>query len=118
MTDKVRLLMSFRARLILLLASFLLLTIALVLLLDNWAAKRANVEIDRQNTQTTAALNDLIGDFAQAINLAQSNLDKEDYLYQTIKPGQLPEAVEHILVADSEGRVKDSTLREKINDFI
>jgi signal transduction histidine kinase len=118
MTDKVRLLMSFRARLILLLASFLLLTIVLVILLDNWAAKRANIEIERQNAETTAALNDLIGDFAQAINLAQSNLDKSDYLYETIKPGQLPDAVEHILVTDSEGRVKDSTLREKINDFI
>jgi signal transduction histidine kinase len=118
MTDKVRLLMSFRARLILLLASFLLLTIALVLLLDNWAAKRTNIEIDRQNQEITAANNDLIGDFAQAINLAQGNLDKEDYLYQTIKPGQLPLAIEHILVTDSEGRVKDSTLREKINEFI
>ena len=118
MSDKVRLLMSFRARLILLLASFLLLTIALVILLDSWAAKRANVEIDRQNKQVTAALNDLIGDFAQAINLAQGNLDKEDYLYQTTSPSQLPQAIEHILVTDSEGRVKDSTLPEKINQFI
>ena len=118
MTDKVRLLMSFRARLILLLASFLLLTIVLVILLDNWAAKRANIEIERQNQQVTASVNSLIGDFAQAINFAQSNLDKPDYLYETIKPGQLPEAVEHILVTDSEGRVKDSTLREKINDYI
>ena len=118
MSDKVRFLMSFRARLILLLASFLLLTIALVILLDNWAAKRANVEIDRQNQQVTAALNDLIGDFAQAINLAQQNLDKEDFLYQTIKPDQMPPAIEHIMVTDSEGKVKDSTLREKINDYI
>ncbi|MFL6213470.1 MAG: ATP-binding protein [Blastocatellia bacterium] len=118
MTDKVRLLMSFRARLILLLASFLLLTIALVILLDNWAAKRTNIEIDRQNKEITSSVNSLVGDFAQAINLAQSNLDKEDYLYQTIKPGQLPEAVEHILVADNEGKVKDSTLPEKINQYI
>jgi signal transduction histidine kinase len=118
MSDKVRFLMSFRARLILLLASFLLLTIALVILLDNWAAKRADAEIDRQSKQVTAAVNDLIGDFYQAINLAQQNLDKDEYLYQTVKPGQMPPAVEHILVADSEGKVKDSTLREKINDYI
>src|SRR5581483_4977298 len=118
MSDKVRFLMSFRARLILLLASFLLLTIALVILLDNWAAKRANVEIERQNQQVTAAVNDLIGDFYQAVNLAQQNLDKEEYLYQTIKPGEMPQAIEHIMVADSEGKVKDSTLREKINEYI
>ncbi|HJQ24018.1 MAG TPA: ATP-binding protein [Blastocatellia bacterium] len=118
MSDKVRFLMSFRARLILLLASFLLLTIALVILLDNWAAKRANVEIDRQNQQVTAAVNDLIGDFYQAVNLAQQNLDNEEYLYQTIKPDQMPQAIEHILVADSEGKVKDSTLREMINQYI
>src|ERR1044071_2037034 len=118
MSDKVRLLMSFRARLILLLASFLLLTIALVILLDNWAAKRANVEIERQNQQVTAALNDLIGDFAQAINLAQQNLDKDEYLYQTTPPEQMPPAIEHIMVTDSDGKVKDSTLREKINDYI
>src|SRR6185436_2183607 len=103
MSDKVRFLMSFRARLI---------------LLDNWAAKRADAEIDRQSKQVTAAVNDLIGDFYQAVNLAQQNLDKEEYLYQTIKPGQMPPAVEHIMVADSEGKVKDSTLREKINDYI
>ena len=118
MSDKVRFLMSFRARLILLLASFLLLTIALVILLDNWAAKRANVEIERQNQQVTAAVNDLIGDFYQAVNLAQQNLDKEEYLYQTIKPGEMPQAIEHIMVADSEGKVKDSTLRDKINEYI
>jgi signal transduction histidine kinase len=102
----------------LLLASFLLLTIALVILLDHWAAKRAAVEIETQNQQVTAALNGLIGDFAQAINLAQGNLDKEEFLYQTIKPDELPEAVAHILVTDSEGKVKDSTLRDKINEYI
>src|SRR5438105_953964 len=118
MSDKVRFLMSFRARLMMLLASFLLLTIALVILLDKWAAKRADVEIERQNQQVTAAVNDLIGDFYQAINLAQQNLDKEEFLYQTIKPEQMPPAVEHIIVTDSEGKVKDSTLREKINNYI
>jgi len=118
MSDKVRLLMSFRARLILLLASFLLLTIALVILLDNWAAKRTNIEIDRQNQQVTASVNSLIGDFAQAVNLAMGNLYKEEYPYQTVKPDQLPEAIEHILVTDSEGKVKDSTLREMVNQYI
>src|SRR5205085_9424408 len=97
---------------------FLLLTIVLVILLDNWAAKRAAVDIDRQNQQVTAAVNDLIGDFYQAINFAQQNLDKEEYLYQTIKPDQMPPAIDHILVTDSEGKVKDSTLPEKINDYI
>ncbi len=118
MSDKVRLLMSFRARLILLLASFLLLTIALVILLDNWAAKRTNVEIGRQNQEIREEVNNLVGDFAQAINLAQQNLNKEDYLYQTIKPDQLPEAIEHIMVTDSEGKVKDGTLPEKIHQYI
>ena len=46
MSDKVRFLMSFRARLILLLASFLLMTMALVILLDNWARHRAHHEVE------------------------------------------------------------------------
>ena len=53
MSDKVKFLMSFRARLMLLLTSFLLLTSILVLALDNWARKRVERVIVTQTEQIT-----------------------------------------------------------------
>jgi hypothetical protein len=43
MSEKIKFFMSFRARLMLLLSSFLVLTIVLVLALDKWAQKRGTV---------------------------------------------------------------------------
>jgi signal transduction histidine kinase len=118
MSDKVKFLLTFRARLMLLLTGFLLLTIVLVFALDNWARKRADEELKRQTGQITNAVNNLIGDFAMAINLAQQNLDKGDYLYETIKPEDLPSAVKHIIVTDQFGKVKDTTAPDLANRYI
>src|SRR5258708_2774820 len=118
MNKRVRFHLSFRARLMLLLASFLILTVGLVVLLDNWAAKRADAEIERQSQQVTASVNDLIGDFTQAVNMAQQSLNKDEYIYQIVKPETLPPAVEHIIITDIDGKVHDSTLQEMINEYI
>ena len=74
MSDKVKFLMTFRARLMLLLTSFLLLTIALVLALDNWARKRAEEVISEQNKQVTESVNSGYDDFLEAMSLAQQAL--------------------------------------------
>jgi len=112
MSDKVRFLMSFRARLILLLASFLLLTIALVILLDNWARTRAHHEVAHQSREVKDAVNDGFGDFAEAIGIAVQNLSSEKFLYRKLEDGEitLPPTVEHIIVADKDGKVADSTV--------
>jgi signal transduction histidine kinase len=114
MIDKVRFLMSFRARLIMLLASFLLLTMALVILLDNWARKRAHHEVAKQSQEVKEAVNGGFGDFAEAIGIAIQNLSSEKFLYQKIEDSeiQLPRTVTHVIVADREGKVVDSTLPE------
>jgi hypothetical protein len=48
-SERVPLLMSFRGRLLILLTSFLLLTTVLVVLLDGWAQKRVNTDVQNQN---------------------------------------------------------------------
>lgn len=106
--------MSFRVRLMLLLASILLLTIVLVLALNKWAQKRAAEEVHQQSRQIKAAVNDGFSDFAEAMYIAIKNLNSERYLYQQIQAGELtlPDTVEHIIVADQYGNVKDTTLEE------
>lgn len=106
--------MSFRARLMLLLASFLLLTIVLVLLLDNWARTRAHREVEHQSREVKEAVNGGFGDFADAIGIAIQNLSSERFLYRKIEDGEirLPFTVEHIIVADKDGKVVDATVPE------
>jgi nitrogen fixation/metabolism regulation signal transduction histidine kinase len=115
MAENLRFFMSFRARLMLLLTSFLLLTIVLVLGLDKWAQKRADQEVAQQSEQVKDAVNDGFRDFAQAIGLAIKNLNSERYLYKQIQAGEikLPRSVEHIIVADEYGAVSDTTVEEK-----
>lgn len=106
--------MSFRARLMLLLSSFLVLTITVVLLLDTWAQKRAAEEVRRQSEQVKDAVNKGLSDFAEAIGMAIQNLDSERYLYKQIQDNDvdLPNTVEHIIVADEFGAVSDTTIED------
>ncbi len=118
MIDRVKLLSSFRGRLMLLLTSFLLLTIVLVLVLDRWAQKRATAELVRQNQQVKSAFNTSFGDFAQAVSLGLQSLSSDDYLYEVIGHVEMPSTLKDIIVADETGLVKDSTLRELIQQQI
>ena len=106
--------MSFRVRLILLLTSFLLLTIILVLALDKWAQKRAAQEVAQQSDQVKNAVNKGFSDFAQAEGMAIKNLNSDRYLYKQIQAGEidLPDTVEHIIVADQYGAVSDTTVEQ------
>lgn len=106
--------MSFRARLMLLLSSFLVLTIVLVLALDRWAQKRAAEEVRQQSEQVNAAVNKGFSDFAHAIGMAIENLNSERYLYKQIQDREvdLPDTVEHIIVADEFGAVSDTTIED------
>jgi signal transduction histidine kinase len=118
MIGGVKFLMSFRARLILLLTAFLLLTIVLVFALDQWAQRRIDAEVRRQNEQVKEVVNSSFGAFAQALSLALSNLATEDYLYEKVSPEELPPTIKHILIADEAGNVTDSTLRQVVNQLI
>jgi len=114
MSEKVKFFMSFRARLMLLLSSFLVLTIVLVLALDKWAQKRAAQEVAQQSDQVKEAVNGGFSDFATALHLAIKNLNSERYLYKQIQRGEikLPDTVEHIIVTDQYGAVSDTTLED------
>ena len=114
MSEKIKFFMSFRARLMLLLSSFLLLTIVLVLALDKWAQERAAQEVAQQSAQVNNAVNEGFSDFAEALYMAIKNLKSERYLYKQIQRGEikLPDTVEHIIVADEHGAVSDTTLEE------
>lgn len=115
MSENVKFFMSFRVRLMLLLTSFLLLTIVLVLALDKWAQKRAAEEVRQQSEQVKDAVNGTYSDLVEAIGMAIANLNSERYLYKQIEAGEikLPDTVEHIIVADEFGAVSDTSLEEK-----
>lgn len=118
MPERVKFLMSFRGRLMLLLTGFLVLTLALVLLLDRWAQRRATAELLRQNQQVKTAFNTSFGDFAQAVSLSLQSLSSESYLYQAIEHIDMPSTLKAIIIADEKGVVQDSTLRELMNQTI
>ncbi|HKG21923.1 MAG TPA: ATP-binding protein [Blastocatellia bacterium] len=115
MSDKVKFLMTFRARLMLLLTGFLLLTIVLVFALDNWARNRAEAEVEKRSNQVREAFNTSFGDFAQAVSLAIESFDQSSFLYDMVSPEELPPTVQHMIVAEEHGKVTDSTLRELID---
>ncbi|HSE97724.1 MAG TPA: ATP-binding protein [Blastocatellia bacterium] len=118
MSDKVKFLMTFRARLMLLLTSFLLLTIVLVIALDNWASKRAEEVIAEQNKQITDSVNSGYGDLAEAMSMALQSLDSDNYLYQVFGPEKMPRTVESITVTERDGKVSDSTVREIVDKYL
>jgi signal transduction histidine kinase len=104
--------LSFRARLIALWSFFLVLTTILVFAVDRQVEKRIKSDVDQQNKQVKDAVNNGFEDFAVAINLAQQSLNQESYLYQNLPA--VPPNIEHIIVADENGVVKDSTLKEMV----
>jgi signal transduction histidine kinase len=120
MTGKVNFLMTFRARLMMLLTAFLVLTISLVLVLDKWAQKRGAEEVALQSEKVKTAFNESFGDFAQAVSLAVKNLSTKTYLFDQLAAGEiwLPERVQHIIVADSRGLVIDSDVKDLVNQSI
>src|SRR5689334_171105 len=99
MANRARFLMSFRARLVVLVASSLALAIALVFTLDKVLQRRIDSEVAQQNLQVKEAVNSGFGDFARAISLAQGSLNNADtFLYEA--PQDVPPTVEHIIIAD------------------
>ena len=102
----------------LLLTSFLLLTLVLVLALDRWAQKRAADEVTRQSRQVKDAFNSSFGDFAQAMGLAVGSLSSEEYLYKTVPTIGMPPTVRDIIITDEAGKVTDSTLSELVDQSI
>ena len=118
MSDKVKFLTTFRARLILLLTSFLIITLALVFILDNWSRKLTEEAVEAHRNQVTDSLNIGYYDLALAINLATQSLESERYLYDSLGPGELPRTIENIVVTEESGKIRDCTLREKIDLFI
>jgi signal transduction histidine kinase len=115
MSENIKFFMSFRVRLMLLLTSFLLLTIVLVLALDKWAQRLAAEEVRQQSAEVKDAVNDTYSDLVKAIGMAIANLNSERYLYKQIEAGEikLPDTVEHIIVADEHGLVSDTSIEEK-----
>jgi nitrogen fixation/metabolism regulation signal transduction histidine kinase len=105
---------TFRARLMLLLTSFLLLTLVLVFAMDKWVQRRADAEVALQSSQIKDAVNSGYGDFLEAFGMAIESLKSERFLYDLIesKHFKLPKSVEHIIVTNRNGLVTDSTLRE------
>jgi len=113
MAQKTDILLSFRGRLILLWASFLIVTTILVFVIDRQVQNRIKSDVNDQNTQVKDAINSGFRDFASAISLAQQSLNKESYLFQY--PQEIPPNIEHIIITDDKGLVRDSTLRELID---
>ena len=110
--------MTFRARLMLLLTSFLLLTFVVVFLLDRWANERSDEAIKAQNRQIKAAVTSGYGDIARANNIAIQSLASEKFLYEEISRSELPPTVENILITDREGHVKDGTAPDMVGQFV
>jgi signal transduction histidine kinase len=118
MSKKVKFLTTFRARLMLLLTSFLVLTFIVVFLLDGWANRRADEVIEVQNRQIREAVNSGYGDIARAITIAIQSLTSEKFLYEEISRNELPQTIENIVITNREGHVKDSTYPDLIGQFI
>src|SRR5262245_39903518 len=116
MANEVKFLKTFRARLMLLLTACLLLTIAVVLVLDYLAQRAINKEIERQKQQVTDVFNEGFGDLAQAFFMGTESLRSSRLLYQIYTPEQIPKTIEVILVADKDGKVIDSSLPDLIDE--
>lgn len=116
MANEVTFLKTFRARLMMLLTACLLLTLVVVLVLDYLAQRRINQRIEDHKQQVTALFNEGFGDLAQAVAIGQQSLQSEKLLYQVYTRDEIPKTIEVILITDKDGRVKDSSLAELIDD--
>ena len=118
MPEKVPFLISFRGRLMLLLTSFLLLTVAIAFALDLWSHKRADAELVRQSDQVKNAFNSGFGDFAQAFSLGVQSLSSKKYLYEAVSKVHLPSTLKDIIIANEAGKVLDSTLPDLVHQYV
>ncbi|HLF83134.1 MAG TPA: HAMP domain-containing sensor histidine kinase [Blastocatellia bacterium] len=118
MFEPMKLFISFRGRLMLLMTAFLLLTVVLVLGLDRWAQKRVSAEVRTQNERVKEIVGVSLGAFSESLSVALQNLNTEEYLYNRIAPGELPPDIKHIVVAEKDGKIADSTDRELLNKRI
>src|SRR5262245_14441131 len=116
MPENIQFLKTFRARLVLLLAACLLLTIGVILALDYWAQRRINEEIEEQRKRVEEIFNGGYGDLMQAVSLATSSLGSTKYLYETISPTAMPRTVECIIIADKSGKIVDSTIEKFVKE--
>jgi signal transduction histidine kinase len=116
MTDKIKVLMTFRARLMLLLTACLLLTILIVFALDYWAQRRLNEEIDKQRQTVSEILTLGFADLMEAVSIATRALGSEDVIYNVVSPEEMPKTVEGIIIADKDGKVVDSSLKELLQN--
>ncbi len=96
----------------LLLTACLLLTIAIVFALDYWAQQRLNEEIDKHKVKVAEVFNSGFADLMQAVSIATRSLGSEDLIYNVVSQEDMPKTVEAIIVADKEGNVIDSSLKE------
>ena len=110
MTGKLRFLTGFRARLILLWSALLLATMLFVFAIDLKVENRISNDVESENKSVKLAISSGFGDFAKALSLAQQSLDSSSYLYES--SNAVPPTVEHIIIADERGMVKDSTLAD------
>lgn len=118
MSEPMKLFKSFRGRLMLLMTAFLLLTVALVFVLDRWAQKRVSVEVRNQNERVKEIVGVSLGAFAESLSMALQNLNTKEYLYNRIAPGELPPDIKHIIVAEKDGKIVDSTDRDLVQERI
>lgn len=115
MFESMQLFRSFRGRLMLLMTAFLLLTVLLVFVLDKWAQKRVSDEAREQNERVKEIVGDSLGGFSEAFSMALKNLSTEQYLYEQIAPGELPANIKHVVIAEQDGTIADSTDRELVH---
>ncbi len=116
MPENIQFLKTFRARLVMLLAACLLLTIGVILALDYWAQRKINEEIEQQRDRVENIINDGYGDFIQAVSMATSSLGSTKFLYETVTSANMPKTVECIIIADKNGMVVDSTLEKFVKE--
>ncbi|HEY6330569.1 MAG TPA: HAMP domain-containing protein, partial [Blastocatellia bacterium] len=112
MNLKTDLLLSFRGRLTLLWTSFLIVTTVLVFVVDRQVQNQIKRDVNQQTTQVKDAINTGFGDFSRAISVAQASLPNPDYLFES----PIPPNVQHIIITDDQGLVKDSTLPEMVEE--
>jgi signal transduction histidine kinase len=97
-------------------SSFLIIAVVLIYFMDRVVQLRVQREVEQQNLQVKEAVNQGFYNFAAAMSLAQSHLSADTFLYDN--PNEIPHGVEHIIIADEFGNVKDSTLRELVDQNI
>src|ERR1051325_9069878 len=117
MSNKTKIFMTFRARLMLLLTACLLLTIGIVFALEYWSQNSINNAIIDHNKEVEAAIDDGFGDIIQAVSIATRSLGSEDLIYNVVDPEDMPKTVEAIIVADKDGNVIDSSLKELVQNI-